>query len=388
MPVHEIRENGEGRFHLQNFGRQVCGQDGSSCFTLIVRDSMNNEIARIEDLTAADMNIGSEGRHFNESTYRVTDFFVWGPDRTLKVTTQSRQALVNRLVYSGNQVGLNSQVVPSNATTRSRSRTRNQRAEWPLWRLPSDDEIKRSLADITPFIRFIHPTVIERVVSHNSAIESYVQTMEAQGIRMASYYWDGAPTLFPGVRRFVGGTDSDFKLQPVPLEFRAKKQATYLDDNSYPKQLWSFMIRGKRFNGSNPRGYELAHLFHHKLETATPIEDELSGELELLLPVSAFFTSACACAFVPKSLARVTDLSLLARKVLQRKVLEMYGSICNPLPPAVTLRNEDSDWSPAEFTWAEPVGSLAENSTGIDSFLDFRQRELERMALFLEEKAS
>ncbi|MBK7892132.1 MAG: hypothetical protein IPJ84_15215 [Bdellovibrionales bacterium] len=224
----------------------------------------------------------------------------------------------------------------------------------------------------------IDPRVVESIVRNNTLIQPFVESMREDGIRMDAYVWDNSPCLFPGIRRAVGGTDADLKKKVVPRHLRAEKQAIYIDDNSYAKQLWAFLLTNGNFANHGPIGYELAHLFHHKSDSDTDTSDEIDGLENREDPISGFFTAATSCAFIPKSLARVTDLNLSARRLIQRRVYELYQGACNPLPPGCSLKSDPADWHTSEFEWAPAVG-YSESGTALNALLKFRFDELQRL---------
>lgn len=254
----------------------------------------------------------------------------------------------------------------------------HERIAWPVWDVPADQLVKKMLMEITPFIRMIDPRVVDAIVRHNAEIQPFIESMRADGIRTEAYVWDGSPCLFPGIRRAVGGTDADLKKKIVPRHLRADKQAIYIDDNSYAKHLWAFLLTNRNFANQGPVGYELAHLFHHKSDSDTDTSDEIDGIENREDPISGFFTAATSCAFIPKSLARVTDLNLSARRLIQRRVYELYQGACNPLPPGCSLKSDPADWHTSEFEWAPAVG-YSESGTALNALLKFRFDELQRL---------
>ena len=90
----------------------------------------------------------------------------------------------------------------------------------------------------------------------------------------------------------------------------APPQCLSLDDNDYPKHLWSFVFTGKPFRKRGPDGYQLAHLFDHK-EYGNRWCDELDappGVGEPVLPYG-LFTSVANSVYAPGAFLRPTDLS-------------------------------------------------------------------------------
>ena len=258
------------------------------------------------------------------------------------------------------------------------ARTTSPASLWPTWPKPNPEEIRKTLELIAPYIRFLHPRVIDAVVKQNSELTQVIDAMSESGIDVQSYYWDRCPTAFPGVRRSIGGSDKDLFKKVVPAERRKEKQALFIDDNNYAKQIWSILLTGREFRKKGPVGYELAHLFHHKKDKRFDIQAELKGMTPALDPIRGFFTSACGIAFVPTSLARATDLSLEARKVIQKFVVQKYSSVCQVLPPGVSMQTAATDWNPEEFKFDR----LEKDTTDpelLRAFLAFRKMELFRL---------
>lgn len=256
-------------------------------------------------------------------------------------------------------------------TTIRRPRNDRQRVPWPTWEMPSDQQVKETLLEITPYIRMIDPRIVDAIVKHNDEIQPFIDAMRDDGIRTEAYVWAGSTCLFPGIRRAVGKTDTKLLREVVPQDLRAEKQAIYIDDNSYAKEMWAYLLTNRRFANRGPTGYELAHLFHHKAESDTNTSDEIEGLENWKDPVSGFFTSAVSCAYIPKSLARVTDLNLTARRLIQSRVIELYHDVCEPLPPGCKLKKNSTDWRTSEFKWAPTVG-YSESSDALQALLKFR----------------
>jgi hypothetical protein len=198
--------------------------------------------------------------------------------------------------------------------------------------------------------------------------------LQARGINAADYLWNDSATAFPGVRRYAGKAELRHFQQNHGMDVEGVLR---LDDNNYPKQLWSFTLRGRPFQNFGPDGYELAHLVDHKAY-------KHRGAEELVGPVGEFiganglpglFTSAANAAYVPTYL-RPTDFSGMLRNLLQRRALELYGSFCRLLPGDLRFRPASSPaWETSAFTWSAPVGT----TDHLTAFLDFRRTELQRL---------
>ncbi|AZZ37456.1 hypothetical protein CIK05_11850 [Bdellovibrio sp. qaytius] len=366
-----VKESRNGTFNISNFGCTIGGERGDQPFRMIVQKNDGTEIARFENLLAIDLGVKTLGIDYQRDRYSISKFFSWSVDgQHLEGKSANARALLTNLPRKQQ---------PVNLTSVKRTQMATSKTDWPTWDQPDDKQMHEALKGITPFIQFIHPNVIEQVVAHNSKIANLVTQMADQGIPVDRYFWDQSPCLFPGIRRFVGQSDDIYKRKVVPASGRAEFQAIYIDDNSYPKELWSYICRGTKFQKKNPEGYEFAHFFIHKAESEIGIQHELLGAEKYNSTISGFFTSAAGSAYIPKSLARVTDLNLKARKLIQLKCVEIYGSVCKVLPPGVELKIESDDWKTADFEWAKFTGESVDSR--VQDFLRFRESELERLVL-------
>jgi len=229
---------------------------------------------------------------------------------------------------------------------------------------------------VTPLVRFLHPDVVRAVVDDNRRHASaWRAALAARGVAADGYLWDDGATAFPGVRRHAGASEIQ--------HFRSGQRtdlagALRLDDNTYPKHIWSFTLRGRPFQNFGPTGYELAHLVDHKVYKHRGME-ELIGPVAAVLGASGLpglFTSAANAAFVPTAYLRPTDFSGVLRNLLQRRAAELYGHFCRLLPGGLHIRNAVSpEWDTSAFTWSAPVGTTEH----LTAFLGFRRTELQRL---------
>lgn len=120
-------------------------------------------------------------------------------------------------------------------------------ADWPTWDLPSDEEQLVLARAIIPYIKIISPAIVEKIVEDNNRnLEAWKEGFEQIGVRSDIYLWPDTPVTFPGIRRHVGATETSlFRSGP---KVSIGENALYLDDNSYPKEIWSFALRNKMFS--------------------------------------------------------------------------------------------------------------------------------------------
>jgi hypothetical protein len=265
--------------------------------------------------------------------------------------------------------------IPANTAA---SREKAKYLAWPEWNLPSDDELLQ-LAKITiPYICFLHPDVIRSVVKDTEdRREEWSDRLKQRGIDPALYLWQHSPCAFPGVRRYAGSSEI--------AQYRGRMEATTgpenalkLDDNDYPKQIWSFVFQGKRFRKHGPSGYSLAHLVDHKSHGNRGLEEianDLGAEVATLT-LFGLYTSVTNTVYMPNGLIRPTDFSFLLRNLIQRKADALYGTFCKLLPPHLSfLTNESGAWSLDAFDWCEPVGT----SEHVHAFLRYRNEKMEKL---------
>lgn len=248
-------------------------------------------------------------------------------------------------------------------------------SEWPKWDEPSDAESLQLAKVLAPYVRFLHPDIVRALVVDNEKMRTkWRDGLHARGVDPDVYLWTASPCAFAGVRRYAGSEEI--------ARYRGHKEAVKdlppgalrLDDNDFPKHLWSFILRGKPFQKFGPKGYSLAHLADHKvhqnraaegfkLQDAAAIEGRLFG----------LYTCPTNTVYVPRSFLKPTDFNRSIRGLLIRRAHDLYGSFCSIVPPFMEVRpNTDPDWDISQFVWSEPVGDM----THVAEFLAFRAKQL------------
>jgi hypothetical protein len=240
-------------------------------------------------------------------------------------------------------------------------------SSWPVWELPSNEELLQ-LAKITvPYIRFLHPDIVRAVIDDNEdRREAWGARLAKRGIEPSAYLWERSACTFPGVRRYEGKERAGWKKYEGPET---------LDDNAYPKEIWSFVFRGACFAKQGPDGYSLAHLADHKPhKNRGQHEFDTIGQGLKTLP--GLYTTITNTVYMPIGLIRPTDFSFSLRNLIQRKANSIYGDFCKLLPPHLSIRASESDaWSLNSFRWSDPVGT----SEHVAAFLQYRNKEMERI---------
>ncbi len=250
--------------------------------------------------------------------------------------------------------------------------------EWPEWERPSNDDLYELVKLTAKFAKFLNPEIIKKLVEDNNRNWAIWRAhFKIQGINPDIYLWHGSPCAFPGVRRYSGSKEIAFFRKHTELEGEKIPDAFQLDDNDFPKHLWSFTFRGKPFPKYGPKGYALAHLADHKDHKNRMYKEFNVIDDSDITPVYGLYTAPTNTVFLPTSLIRPSDFSPLIRKILIEKANDLYGGFCRILPPNIKIPEETSSkWHFSNFDWGEPVGE----TKNIDFFLKYRR---ERMIGFL-----
>lgn len=268
-------------------------------------------------------------------------------------------------------------MIGSDEKDNNKQQNKKKKTNWPTWETPSIEDIQNIAHLLTPYLKFLRPEIIKKITISNIELNEYFTDYLSQsGIDTKNYIWENCSITFPGIRRANGKTDNEFKKKQLPKEFRREKGAIYIDDNSYPKHLLAYIFTNKQFSNQGPVGYELAHIFEHKavsrLYEEFIVEDD---SYDLLKPISGMFTNAAGLMYAPRTFVKITDHSAHARRLIQQKVLQLYGNVTNVLPPSVNLKKRDDEWDIDLFNWGEPVG----NPNNVDQFLRFRKERIEKI---------
>ena len=247
---------------------------------------------------------------------------------------------------------------------------KSSKTPWPDWRLNANDSYEIAQI-IIKHVKFLSPDIIEAIVEENEKYRELIsEALEKKGIDSSLYMWEGSSCCFPGIRRY---TASENKSALNSAGRTAYKDAIKLDNNHYPKELWSFVLRGKRFDSHGPTNYTLAHLLDHKeYKNRTAQECIFPKDYPHTKPFYGLLTCASNAVYVPSALARPTDFNDDLRNLVLNKAASLYKG-CNLLPKGIKIkRPEDKKWNIRSFNWGKTVGT-ADN---LDAFFDFRKKEL------------
>lgn len=254
---------------------------------------------------------------------------------------------------------------------------RKKKIDWPIWDFPNDEELYELIKLTAKYAKFLHPEIVQEVVKDNNKHkDSWSAELEKHNVSSSIYLWDNSSCAFPGVRRYSGSKEIAFFRKHTELSSSEIHHAVALDDNDFPKQIWSYIFRENKFQKYGPKYFALAHLADHK-----EYNNRLFGEFDVESKseqhqLFGLFTCPSNAAYIPTSLLRPTDFSPAIRKLLISRSHELYGSFCNILPPWIKLNPElNIPWDLAHFQWSDPVGE----PKNVKLFLEFRKETMESM---------
>lgn len=244
---------------------------------------------------------------------------------------------------------------------------------WPDWSKPNDaDEIELARI-LCPFIKIISPDIVKLLVEdNNKQLEKWRNSFTELNINPDIYLWENSPVAFPGIRRHVGNKEiKKFKGGSLKV-----KDSLALDDNSYPKEIWSYIFRNRKADKKGPTDYSLAHIIDHK-DYKSRKEDEIDN---LILKAkknsfAALYTSVVNTIFVPNNFLKPTDHKGNLRMLLIQIIHEYYSPICTPLPYGCSynLSKVEASWKLSNFPKPDIVGDV----DSMDEFLKYRNGVVE-----------
>lgn len=335
----------------------------------VERDGLKDLLSRLAYST-------TDERQNNKARHRIP---INGNVRNGSSTLKSAIGLYQQFreyVKKNGTVSTSSASINKTSHQTSKNHIKRPASPWPEWPLPTEDTLLALAKKLTPFVRFLHPDIVAAVVDSNeSHRQSWASQLRSSGIDPDIYLWEKSPCAFPGVRRYAGSKEIAQFRGHTGSKIDQPEQALSLDDNDFPKHLWSIIFRGKPFQKFGPGGYALAHLADHKTYKNRWTEEfEASNAENIPEYFYGFYTSAANTVYVPTNFLKPTDFNDTMRTMLQRKAEDLYGAFCNIAPPPLRVRSSASpEWEIDNFTWGEPVGT----DERINDFLNYREKVID-----------
>jgi len=167
----------------------------------------------------------------------------------------------------------------------------------------------------------ISPEIVKYIVERNKVDFNYFKKLFEGKIDIENYLFEGSDCVFPGVRRYVSG---EGEKQKYNIKYRA-----IIDDNTFPRHIWCFLLNGKCYTGpnwkeTNLEEFELAHIFTHK-ESEIDNEKIFFNEINKNINPYGEFTSAANVVLLPKGTVRPTDNSPVLKSIFYKRYIELYS---------------------------------------------------------------
>ncbi|OAV74855.1 hypothetical protein Barb7_01587 [Bacteroidales bacterium Barb7] len=245
-------------------------------------------------------------------------------------------------------------------------------------------EIEKEIAIILgKACHHIHPEIVNRIVQANKEFKSEFQEIcrKSGKLDANTFLFEGSDCVFPGVRRCINKEKEDKEDKEEKRKNWKnniyENDHTILNDNTFPRYLWTFLSMNKSYNGSTWKEsglskFELAHIFGHKKD-----EKELEKRVfkhydESKLPY-AFFTSASNVILLPNGLMKPTDKLESVKIAFYKRHIDLYGENI-----FYAEKNFNHSLVPSwyeEIIWSEPL--LPEDwETKVDNLLKHRKEVL------------
>lgn len=290
-------------------------------------------------------------------------------------TATLKQAITLYQEFSIYKTG-NGHILPKNTQVKTLNKTVtpiNLTKQAVSWDVPGDDILLGLVKLSTPYIQFLDKQIVAKVVADNEKHRAqWLDMLENKEVGLAkSYIWENGTCCFPGVRRKTGNSDKDFALRKLDPNI---KHAFVVDDNSFPRQIWSFLLDGKKFANHGPDGYSLAHLLDHQ-EYKNNLSSILDG-VPAGINYRGLFTCLTNTVYIPDMLIRPTDFTNNFLIVIIRKCFEYYSDVCNLVPAGIELKPvSNSDWETYNFPWGAPFLPTGYEDN-LERFLKFRNEKI------------
>ncbi len=243
----------------------------------------------------------------------------------------------------------------------------NKLNSWNNWTNISSEDEKTIAKLIFKHTKLIDPRIVEILVKNNNKKKNYFEDLLSKNkIKPEIYLWENSPVLFPGIRRHVGQSE----INKFKKDRNSKgRNALRLDDNSFPKMIWAFLMTGNKFTVANsPKGHSLAHLIDHKDYRHKRNFDIVNYKIKRFQnSYASMFTSVTNTIFINNSLMKPTDFNGKIRMQLLQLINSTYSDVCDLLPYNDKLII-DFKWDIENLVKPNYVGDINQ----IDTFLKYR----------------
>lgn len=217
----------------------------------------------------------------------------------------------------------------------------------------------------------LHPEIVKYIIESNISFKEKFHQYSPKELNINEFFYEGSDCVFPGVRRPVNRETSGSKWKN-----NIYKDGTILNDNTYPRHIWSFLVNSKPYTGSNWKvaglnSFELAHIFGHKTDE-THLEKNSFLKFEENKNPYSLFTSASNIVLIPKGMTKPTDKIDSVKLCYYKRHIDLYGE--NFFHMSDFKKELVPEWY-KDIKWINPI--LPKNwKQKIDLLIDYREQHL------------
>lgn len=217
----------------------------------------------------------------------------------------------------------------------------------------------------------LHPDIVKYISTSNLKFKEEFQEYSPKGLDIQEFLFENSDCVFPGSRRNINKESKKAKWKNNVYE-----DGTILNDNTFPRHLWSFLVCGKSYSSrswtdTGLNAFELAHVFGHKVDE-TSLEKRCFKRFEEDIKPYALFTSASNVVLIPSGLTKPTDKLESIKLCYYQRHIDLYGE--NFFHMSGFRKELVPDWY-KDIKWLEPV-MPQDWKKNVDLLLEYRANYL------------
>ena len=217
----------------------------------------------------------------------------------------------------------------------------------------------------------LHPVIVKYISNANLKFREEFQEYSPKDLEIQEFLFEHSDCVFPGSRRYINKESKKAKWKN-----NVHEDGTILNDNTFPRHLWSFLVCGKSYSGkswidSGLNAFELAHIFSHKIDE-TSLEKKSFMRFEEDIKPYAMFTSASNVVLIPNGLTKPTDKLESIKLCYYQRHIDLYGE--NFFHVSGFKKELVPDWY-KNIKWLEPV-LPPDWKNKVDQLLEYRANYL------------
>jgi len=217
----------------------------------------------------------------------------------------------------------------------------------------------------------LHPDIAKYISKANLEFREEFQEYSPKGLDVHEFLFENSDCVFPGSRRNINK-----EAKKAKWKNNVHEDGTILNDNTFPRHLWSFLVCSKSYSNrswidTGLNAFELAHVFSHKIDE-TNLEKKSFMRFDEDRKPYSLFTSASNVVLIPSGLTKPTDKLESVKLCYYQRHIDLYGE--NFCHMSGFKKELVPDWYD-DIEWIEPV--LPEDwKNKIDLLLEYRSNYL------------